>query len=99
MRRVTGFGLSGPVGDGGPAIVTKVSGGEADAGLAFMTEIHAGAGNVAAVAIPSAQEAILDLPAVVLDGARHPKEAAAFLDFLSSPADAAIFERHGFLTR
>lgn len=97
VRRVTGLRLSGPVVDGGPAIVTKVSAGEADAGLAFVTEVHAGDTKVSPLPIPEHQEAVLDLPAVVLDGARHPREAAAFLDFLSSEAGTAIFERHGFL--
>ena len=97
VLRGAGVSVSRPLVDGGPAVVTKVATAEADAGLAFVTDIRAGGAKVAAVPLPPEHSATSGIPAVALEGTRHPTEAAAFLDFVQSGAGAAIFERHGFL--
>ncbi len=83
--------------EGGPAaIVNKVAQGEVDAGVVFATAVREGGTKVTGVAIPPEENVQIGLPAVVLARARHPRGAAALLDFLTSESGATVFGRHGY---
>lgn len=77
--------------------------GEVDAGLVFASDMARRPGaeplpaRVALTLDPGLHDPIL-YPAAVLKGSRQPREAAAFLDFLVSPAGQAILARWGFQT-
>ncbi len=97
--REAGVRVTAPLVDGGPAVVSRVVRGEADAGIAFLSDIRAGGPKVKAVAIPTREEVSIGIPAVVLKSGGHPEEAEEFLDFLYSEAGIAIFQSHGFIRR
>jgi len=53
-------------------------------------------GEVATVAIAPALSVFAPIPAGTLKFSKHPKEAARFVGFLSSPEARRIFQRHGY---
>ncbi len=73
--------------------------GSADAGPVWISEalyqqrIHSG---LIAVRIPAAQNVKAIYMGARLTGAPHPSAAKAFVDFLASPAAAAIYRSYGF---
>lgn len=72
-----------------------VARGEVDAGFVYQTDAALMADKVrVAFAVPTPQPILY--PAAALAGAPQPAAAAAFVDFLRSPAAQAILVRHGF---
>jgi len=77
------------------ALLTKIEAGELDAGIVYVTDI-ASTDEVEAVEIPTSLNVLADYPIVVLDGARDPDLAAAFVEFVLSDAGQAILRGFGF---
>jgi len=68
-----------------------------DCGVVYATDAAAAAKNVKVAALaPEGSHKPVIYPAAVLKGSKNPKEAKAFLDFLSSPKAVAVFEKIGF---
>ncbi|GAA4660629.1 molybdate ABC transporter substrate-binding protein [Streptomyces chumphonensis] len=78
------------------AVLSKVALGEADAGLVYRTDAATSPDTVDAVEIPDAQNAVAAYPAATLDAAEHPKEAAAFVEWLRGPRAQRILAEYGF---
>lgn len=76
------------------AVLQKVRLGEADAGIVYATDVRAAGADVTGVDLPGVGNAY---PAAVLDGAKHPAAAEAFLVLAASPEGRAVFARAGFL--
>jgi molybdate transport system substrate-binding protein len=79
-------------------VVAKVQLGEADAGIVYATDITPAArGTLRVIDIPRAFNVVARYPIAVVEGARNPAAAQAFIDYVLSPAGQAILQRHGFL--
>jgi molybdate transport system substrate-binding protein len=76
------------------AVLTKVRLGEADAGIVYATDVRAAGSSVAGVAIPDSLNVVARYPIVLLRSASP--AAQGFVDFVLSPAGAAILRRYGF---
>lgn len=78
------------------SVVAKVALGEADAGIVYATDVRAAGAQVSGVEIPDAQNVPATYPVVEVKGAANPRAAAAFVDFLLSPAGQKILDGFGF---
>ena len=78
------------------AVLNKVAAGEADAGLVYTTDARAAAGEVEAIELPHADQAINSYPVGVLRDAAEPELARQFVDFLRGPAGREVLAEHGF---
>ncbi len=79
------------------AVLAKVRLGEADAGLVHATDAAAAGGEIAAVAVPDAQNAVASYPAAALDSAENEQGARSFVAWLRIRAGArGLLERAGF---
>lgn len=78
------------------AVLSKVKSGEADAGLVYRTDIQAAGSEVAGVEITGADRAANTYPIVSLTDAPHPALAAAFVDYVLSPAGQRVLASFGF---
>lgn len=78
------------------AVLTKVRSGEADAGLVYVTDVRAAGGEVDGVAIDGADAATNRYPIAALAGAANPATAAAFVEYVRSPAGAEVLAEYGF---
>jgi molybdate transport system substrate-binding protein len=77
-------------------VLTYVETGNTDAGIVYATDAEQ-SGKVKIVAVaPTASYPPVVYPAAVLRRSSHPAAARAFLDYLSSGAARAVFERDGF---
>ncbi|MDR2593890.1 MAG: molybdate ABC transporter substrate-binding protein [Fibromonadaceae bacterium] len=77
-------------------VLSQVEAGSVDAGIVFATDAATGK-NVKVVAeAPKGSHKPAVYPAAVLKNSKQPKEAKAFLDYLSSPEATAVFEKIGF---
>lgn len=76
------------------AVLSKVALGEADAGLVYRTD--AVTGEVDAIDIPDAQNAIASYPAAALKSSGNSKAAASFVSWLSTPGAQEILRAAGF---
>lgn len=77
-------------------VLTYVETGNADAGFVYRTDaVSSHKVNIAFELAPISHEAIV-YPAAVLAQSRHPKEAQAFYDYLTSKAAVEIFRKYGF---
>ena len=77
-------------------VLSQVESGSVDAGVVFATDAATGK-NVKVVAeAPKGSHKPAIYPAAVLKNSKQPKEAKAFLDYLSSPEATAVFEKIGF---
>ena len=79
------------------AVVTKIQLGEADAGIVYATDVTADvAEDVTLIEIPDAFNVIAAYPIAITSEASNPDAAAAFIDFVLSPAGQAILRSYGF---
>lgn len=78
------------------AVLNKVALDEADAGIVYVTDIKAASGKVEAVPIAPKDNVVARYPIATLKHAANANGAAAFADFVVSPAGRAILERFGF---
>lgn len=78
------------------AVLSKVELGEADAGIVYKTDAATATDKVDAVDIPDAQNVIASYPAATLKSSGNDKAAAAFVEWLTSPAARKILTEAGF---
>jgi len=79
-------------------VVAKVQLGEADAGIVYTTDVTPSVRpDVKMIDIPDQFNIIASYPAAVVKGSSNPTGAAAFIDYLRSPAGQAILQHYGFL--
>lgn len=78
------------------AVLSKVELGEADAGIVYKTDAATATDKVDAVDIPDAQNAIASYPAATLKTSGNGKAAAAFVEWLTTPAARKILMEAGF---
>jgi molybdate transport system substrate-binding protein len=77
-------------------IVTKVTGGEADAGIVYTTDVIAAGAAAEGVDIPADINVVATYPVVVTAAAANPEGAQAFVDFVVSEQGQKILASHGF---
>lgn len=78
------------------SVLSKVELGEADAGIVYTTDLVTAGDAVQGVAIPEEENVLASYPIAALADAPNPGGAAAFVDFVLSPAGQAILREHGF---
>jgi molybdate transport system substrate-binding protein len=78
------------------AALTKVELGEVDAALVYASDVASAGNSVEGVAFPEAEQAVNDYPICVLDGARNPGPAQAFVDLVLSDAGRKALVDAGF---
>jgi len=78
------------------AVLTRVRLGEADAGIVYTTDAASAGGDVETVTIADEDNVAARYPAAVVRTTEHPAEAAAFVEWLTSPTAARIFAAAGF---
>lgn len=78
------------------AVLSKVELGEADAGIVYRTDAATATDKVDAVDIPDAQNAIASYPAATLKTSGNSEAAAAFVEWLTTPAARKILTEAGF---
>lgn len=77
-------------------VLSKVALGEADAAIVYRTDAQASKGGVVVVSIPQELNVVAEYPVAVLDHAREPELARAFVDLLLSAAGQETLGRFGF---
>jgi molybdate transport system substrate-binding protein len=77
-------------------IVGKLTQGAADAGFVYVTDVNATNGELQAIELPDAVEPQVTYAAGVVEGAKQPAEARAYLDGLRSGACADALSEAGF---
>ncbi len=78
------------------AVLSKVVLGEVDAGLVYRTDVRAAGADVEGIAFPEADDAVVDYPITVLDGAADPTVAHAFVEYVLSDAGQRVLAEAGF---
>lgn len=78
------------------AVLTAVQLGEVDAGVVYRTDVQAAGAKVRGIEIPDAQNASTAYPIATLTGAPNAAAAAAFVDYVLSPAGTAVLTAAGF---
>lgn len=78
------------------ALLTKIALGELDAGIVYVTDVASTRGAVQGIDIPEAYNVVAEYPIAVLANAPHPRNAAAFVEFVLSAEGRAILAAHGF---
>ena len=78
------------------SVLTKVQLGEVDAGMVYVTDVQAAGDKVEGVEIPDTQNASTSYPIAALEGSKHQKEAAEFVDLVLSDDGAKVLEEAGF---
>jgi molybdate transport system substrate-binding protein len=78
------------------AALTSVQNGSASAAFVYATDARVARELKVVVTVSGARAPRIVYPACVVRTSRQPAAAAAFLNFLRSPAAAAILARHGF---
>jgi molybdate transport system substrate-binding protein len=77
-------------------IVGKVSQGAVDAGFVYVTDVNATDGALKAIELPAAVEPEVTYAAAVVNGARNPQDAQAFVDGLTGGPCAQALADAGF---
>lgn len=80
------------------AVLSKVELGEVDAGLVYRTDVLAAGDAVEGIEFPEAETAVGKYPIAQLVDAPNPDAAAAFIEYVLSPAGIAILTDAGFGT-
>ncbi|HMD32753.1 MAG TPA: molybdate ABC transporter substrate-binding protein [Candidatus Acidoferrales bacterium] len=80
------------------AVLTYVSGRDADAGFVYETDAKSTDKVTIAMPLPASSYSPVVYPAAVIRNSQNAAAAKSFLEFLSSPEGRAIFERLGFTT-
>lgn len=78
------------------AALTKVTLGEVDAALVYRSDVHAAGDAVAGIDFPESDRVTNDYPIAPLAEAPNAATAAAFVDFIGSPAARPVFTEAGF---
>jgi len=78
------------------SVLSKVRLGEVDAGLVYLTDVLAAGDEVRGVAIPDDVNASTSYPIASLTASENPGTAAAFVDYVLSPAGAGVLGAAGF---
>jgi molybdate transport system substrate-binding protein len=78
------------------AVLTKVTLGEVDAGVVYVTDVRAAGGTVKGIKIPTFLNASTLYPIATLTKAPNKAAAAAFTDYVLSPAGASVLSAAGF---
>lgn len=77
-------------------IVGKLTQGAADAGFVYVTDVNAASDSLEAVRLPAELEPDVSYAAGVVEGAKQPDEARAFVDGLTDGACADALSKAGF---
>jgi molybdate transport system substrate-binding protein len=77
-------------------IVGKLTQGAADAGFVYVTDVNATNGALKAIELPAELEPDVTYGAGVVEGARQPEQAQAFVDGLTDGPCADALEEAGF---
>jgi molybdate transport system substrate-binding protein len=77
-------------------VVGKVSQGAADAGFVYVTDVKAAGGRLRSVAIPANLQPTVVYGAAVVKGAKHPDQAAEFVDGLTTGSGRRALRGAGF---
>lgn len=78
-------------------VIAKVSEKALDAGFVYVTDVTAAAGKAQVVGLPDSVQPRVDYAVAVVKGAKHPRQAQAFIDgLLHGPGQRALLEA-GFL--
>jgi molybdate transport system substrate-binding protein len=78
------------------AVLTKVTLGEVDAGVVYVTDVRAAGATVKGIKIPTFLNASTLYPIATLTMAPNKATAAAFTDYVLSPAGASVLSAAGF---
>lgn len=78
------------------AVLSKVTLGEVDAGVVYVTDVRAAGTSVTGIEIPDDVNAATTYPIAALTGSVNKGTAAAFVDYVLSPAGAAELTAAGF---
>ncbi len=78
------------------SVLAKVTLGEVDAGVVYVTDVRAAGDKVRGIVIPPAVNASTSYPIAVLKRSANRAIARAFVDFVLSPAGAAVLAAAGF---
>ena len=77
-------------------VVGKLTQGAADAGFVYVTDVVATDGKVKAIELPKSLEPSVEYGVAVVNGAKEPAAAKAFIDGLTEGAGAKALEDAGF---
>lgn len=77
-------------------VLTYVETGDADAGLVYATDALTSTKVKVVTSAPESSHDPIVYPAAVIKGSHNEEAARKFVDYLSSPAAQAIFQKHGF---
>lgn len=79
------------------AVLSKIILGEADGGIVYQSDLNAEtAASLGQLSIPDSLNPVAQYPIAPLNDSQEPALAAAFLDFILSPAGQAVLAEHGF---
>jgi molybdate transport system substrate-binding protein len=102
LSKTTGEAILGNVRSNEPdvkGIIGKLSQGAADAGFVYATDVNATDGALEAIELPHRLQSTVAYAAGVVEGAKRPNEAKAFLDDLVDGPCADALARAGFRPR
>ncbi|HEY6422624.1 MAG TPA: molybdate ABC transporter substrate-binding protein [Pseudonocardiaceae bacterium] len=78
------------------SVLSKVEAKVADAGLVYVTDAKGAAGKVEQINFPEAKDAVNVYPIAAISGSKQPQLAAAFVQFILSPAAQQQLAAAGF---
>jgi len=78
------------------SVLSKVQLGEVDAGVVYVTDVLAAGDKVKGVEIPADVNASTSYPIAALTKSANPETAAAFVQYVLSPAGASVLSATGF---
>ena len=78
------------------SVLTQVELGNVDAGMVYVTDVKAAGAKVTGVPIPAGDNASTLYPIATISSSTHQGEAAAFVDYVLSPAGQQVLAAAGF---